>query len=49
MLHMTLEQEVVDRGRSDELMLDFGPFKGMGRLGLDQILDNLERPSAMTA
>ena len=42
-LHMTLEQEVVDRGRSDELMLDFGPFKGMGRLGLDQILDNLEK------
>ena len=42
-LHVRLDQEIKDRGASDELDLDFGPFKGMNALGLNDILDNLEK------
>ncbi|MEO8733710.1 MAG: signal peptide peptidase SppA [Flavobacteriales bacterium] len=42
-LHITLDQAVVDRGKKSEINLDFGPFKGMNKLGLNDILDNLDK------
>lgn len=41
-LHLQLDQQIVDRGNKDELMLDFGPFKGAMPLGLNQVLSSLE-------
>ena len=42
-LHMELTQEIVDRGNKEDFMLDFGPFKGASRLGLNDILEDLEK------
>ena len=42
-LHITLDQAVVDRGKKNDFNLDFGPFKSMNRLGLNDILDDLEK------
>ena len=42
-LLMTLDRPIVDRGRQEGMLLDFGPFRGMGELGLNDILDNLEK------
>lgn len=41
-LHLTLDQEIVDRGDKDQVNFDFGPFAGSSRLGLNQILASLE-------
>ncbi|MGV3638530.1 MAG: signal peptide peptidase SppA [Flavobacteriales bacterium] len=41
-LHLQLDQQIVDRGNKDELMLDFGPFKGAMPVGLNQVLSSLE-------
>lgn len=42
-LHITLDQQVVDRGPKDAFNLDFGPFKAAGKLGLNDILDNIQK------
>lgn len=42
-LQLTFDQPIVDRGSPDDLQLDFGPFKSMENLGLNDILDNLDR------
>ena len=42
-LHMELTQQIVDRGRKEDFMLDFGPFKGAIELGLNDILEDLEK------
>ncbi len=42
-LLMDLSQPIVDRGRKDNIMLDFGPFKNAGALGLNDILADLEK------
>lgn len=41
-LHLTLDQEIVDRGDRDQFNLDFGPFRAEGRTGLNDILASLE-------
>ncbi|MEO8590117.1 MAG: signal peptide peptidase SppA [Flavobacteriales bacterium] len=41
-LHLTLDEEIVDRGDKNQFNLDFGPFKQEGRLGLNNILASLE-------
>mgnify|MGYP001445939821 CR=1 FL=1 len=42
-LHITLDQPVVDRGNEDAFMLDFGPFKNMNPMGLDRILASIDK------
>ncbi|MCB0791015.1 MAG: signal peptide peptidase SppA [Flavobacteriales bacterium] len=42
-LLVKLDRPIVDRGRSDQFNLDFGPFKDMSRLGLDQVLKNIDK------
>ena len=42
-LHIELDQEIVDRGDKDQLMLDFGPFNAESKLGLNDILADLEK------
>ncbi len=42
-LHITLDQLVIDRGPKDAFNLDFGPFKGGGKIGLNDILDNIQK------
>ncbi|HMC97517.1 MAG TPA: signal peptide peptidase SppA [Flavobacteriales bacterium] len=41
-LHLTLDDEIVDRGDKDKFNLDFGPFQAEGRTGLNNILASLE-------
>lgn len=41
-LRIRLDQPLHDRGDDNQLNLDFGPFKGMSRLGLNQVLADLE-------
>ena len=41
-LHLTLDQEIVDRGDKDQMHFDFGPFTGASKLGLNDILASLE-------
>ncbi|HRF80311.1 MAG TPA: signal peptide peptidase SppA [Flavobacteriales bacterium] len=41
-LHLELHQMIVDRGSKDDLMFDFGPFKGSTAIGLNQVLSSLE-------
>lgn len=41
-LHLELYQAIVDRGSTDDFMLDFGPFKGATSIGLNQVLASLE-------
>jgi protease-4 len=42
-LHIELDQDIVDRGDKDQFTLDFGPFQGESRLGLNDILEDLEK------
>lgn len=42
-LHMELDQTIVDRGDKDQLILDFGPFNAESKLGLNDILADLEK------
>ena len=42
-LHVRLDQEIRDRGAKDDFNLDFGPFKGMNPMGLNNILENLDK------
>lgn len=42
-LHLTLEQPITDRGPQDQFNLDFGPFKTVSNVGLNQILENIEK------
>ncbi|MBV6403532.1 MAG: signal peptide peptidase SppA [Flavobacteriales bacterium] len=42
-LHLRLNDEIVDRGRKDDLALDFGPFQATGRTGLDEVLENIDK------
>lgn len=42
-LAIDLSQQIMDRGQKDAMNLDFGPFKFASPLGLDEILDNLEK------
>jgi protease IV len=41
-LHLTLDKELVDRAQQGQLDLDFGPFQGMGKTGLNTVLASLE-------
>ena len=45
-LHLELHQMIVDRGSKDDLMFDFGPFKGSTAIGLNQVLSSLEHAGA---
>jgi protease-4 len=45
-LHLTLDDQLVDRGRKDDLRLDFGPFAQDGKTGLDQLLAALDHAKA---
>ncbi len=42
-LHMEMSQQIMDRGNKEDLMLDFGPLKGATPLGLNDILEDLEK------
>ncbi len=42
-LHLKLDKAIRDRGKKDDFNLDFGPFKGMNSLGLNDILASLEK------
>lgn len=42
-LRISLDQAVLDRGPNDPFNLDFAPFKMSSKLGLDDILNNLEK------
>lgn len=42
-LHMELTQQIVDRGNKEDLLFDFGPFKGATELGLNDIVKDLEK------
>lgn len=42
-LRIKLNQPIVDRGNKDAINFDFGPFKGTSKLGLNDILDNIEK------
>lgn len=42
-LHMEFSQPIVDRGADDQLNFDFGPFKAESNLGLNQILEFVEK------
>lgn len=42
-LHITLDQQIVDRGPKDAFNFDFGLFKGVSKLGLNDILDDIEK------
>lgn len=42
-LHIELDQEIRDRGDKDDFNFDFGPFRGASSIGLNDILDNLDK------
>lgn len=42
-LHMTLSGEMTDRGRKDQFDLDLGPFSAMVGIGLNDVLNNLDK------
>lgn len=42
-LHIELDQPIVDRGPSDQFSFDFGPFSAASPMGLNQILDNVKK------
>lgn len=42
-LVVDLSQQVVDRGQKDALNFEFGPFKFASKIGLDDILDDIEK------
>ncbi len=41
-LHLTFDNELVDRAEKGQLDLDFGPFQGMSKTGLNMVLASLE-------
>lgn len=41
-LHLELDQAIVDRGSKDDMLLNFGPFKGATPIGLNQVLASIE-------
>lgn len=41
-LHLQLDQTIVDRGSKDDFMLDFGPFRDASTIGLNTILASLD-------
>jgi len=41
-LHLKFDSELVDRAPQGQLDLDFGPFQGMGKTGLNTVLASLE-------
>lgn len=42
-LHLSLDRPIVDRGPEQVFNLDFGPFSSVSPIGLDQILENLDK------
>ena len=42
-LHIELNQLIVDRGPDEHINIDFGPFRSHSALGLNQILENIEK------
>ena len=42
-LRISLDQQVLDRGPNDPFNFDYGPFKVASKLGLDNILQGLEK------
>lgn len=42
-LQISLDQQVVDRGPKDGFNFNFGPFKGTSKLGLNDILADIEK------
>lgn len=41
-LHLRLDQAIVDRGSKDQFMLDFGPFRDANKIGLNTLLATLD-------
>lgn len=41
-LQLTLDQQLVDRGSEENIDIDFGPFSGESKTGLNQVLSALE-------
>ncbi len=41
-LHLKLDQEIVDRGNKDQFNFDLGPFQGANKIGLNTLLATLE-------
>lgn len=42
-LHVKLDRPIVDRGPEQTFNLDFGPFRSVSPIGLDQIIENLKK------
>jgi protease-4 len=42
-LHVKLDKLIVDRGPDEHISIDFGPFQSQSALGLNQILENIEK------
>lgn len=42
-LHMQLDKPIMDRGKKNQLNIDFGPFSNIATLGLDNILADIEK------
>ncbi|MCW5899310.1 MAG: signal peptide peptidase SppA [Flavobacteriales bacterium] len=42
LLHLTMDEVLVDRGRKDQLDIDLGPFSGARSIGLNDVLACLE-------
>ena len=42
-LYVKLDRPIVDRGPEQQFNLDFGPFRSVTPIGLDDILDNLDK------
>ncbi len=42
-LHIKLDRPIVDRGPEQTFNLDFGPFRSVSPIGLDQIIENLKK------
>jgi len=42
-LHIELDKLIVDRGPDEHISIDFGPFSSQSALGLNQILENIEK------
>jgi protease-4 len=44
-LHITLDQPIVDRGPEEHFSIDFGGFKSTSEIGLNEIIANIEKAS----
>ena len=42
-LHIQLDKPIVDRGPDEHISVDFGPFRSQSALGLNQILENIDK------